>query len=50
MTRIQRVPFPVAVASLANLGAIYLLKKKDDDNDNKPTVPEALKKLKMFVL
>jgi hypothetical protein len=45
MTRIQRVPFPVAMANLANLGPIYLLKKKDDDNDNKPTVPEALKKI-----
>jgi hypothetical protein len=30
---------------LQTLGAIYLLKKKDDDNDNKPTVPEALKKI-----
>jgi hypothetical protein len=44
MTRIQRVPFNIAMASLANLGAIYLLKDNDEDDD-KPTPPEALKKI-----
>jgi hypothetical protein len=44
MTRIQRVPFPIAMASLANLGAIYLLKDNDEDDD-KPNAPEALKKI-----
>jgi hypothetical protein len=44
MTRIQRMPFPVAIANLANLGAIYLL-KDNDDGDDKPTPPEALKKI-----
>jgi hypothetical protein len=49
MTRIQRMPFPVVQATLANLCTIYLLKDIDDP-DNKPTAPEPLKKIENAVL